>query len=111
MRGKSSSLIGAVEIDVVVEAVLDGRAEGQADAGEEPHDGPGHDVGARMPQHAERFRVPVGEQLERDRIGVGQFLQRPGASTIWSPIFAAIGRFCEPLGDAAGDVEGVTPAG
>ena len=52
-------------VDVVIEAVFEGRPEGELHAGKQPHDGPGHDVGAAMPQHVERFGVLVGEHLER----------------------------------------------
>jgi len=53
-----------VAVDVVIEAVLDGGAEGQLDAGEETHDRPGHDVGAGMAQDVEGLAVAVGEDLE-----------------------------------------------
>ena len=57
MRGKSSSRDRRRRIDVVIEAVLERRAEGELRAGEEAHDGAGHDVGAAVPQHVERFGV------------------------------------------------------
>ena len=37
--------------EVVVKAVGDGRTEGQRDLRIEPHDGPGHNMGARVPEH------------------------------------------------------------
>ena len=61
-------------IDVVVEPVGQGRAEGELGAGEQAHDRPGHDVGGAVPQDLERLGVAVGEDLERRlrRVG-GQF--------------------------------------
>ena len=38
-----------LQVEVVVEAVVDRRAEGQLHAVEQPHHGPGHHVGAGMP--------------------------------------------------------------
>src|SRR5204862_459513 len=46
------------------EAVFDGRAERQLDAGEQAHDSAGHDVGAAMAQDVERLAILVGEDLE-----------------------------------------------
>ena len=52
-------------------------AERQADIREQPHHGPRHDVRAGVPQHSEGRLVAGGQQLERDRVGVGEFLERP----------------------------------
>src|SRR5262249_54145821 len=51
-------------VDVVVEAVLDGRAEGELHSGKQPHDGAGHDVGAAMAKDVEGLAVLLGEDLE-----------------------------------------------
>ncbi len=76
IRGKSSSLIGVCEIEVVVEAVAGRRPECQADAVVQPHDGPGHHVGTRVPQDAEGFGIARGEQAEGQGIGGGQLFER-----------------------------------
>src|SRR5262249_51928979 len=50
--------------DVVIEAVLDRWPEGELDAGKEPHDRAGHDVGAAMPQDEQRIGILLRENLE-----------------------------------------------
>ena len=55
------------EVDVVIEAGGGGRAEGELDAREEPHDRPGHDVRGRVPEDVERLAVPRGQEPELDR--------------------------------------------
>ena len=68
IAGKSSSeRVRLGEVDVVIEAGGGGRAEGEPGAGEEPEDGPGHDVGGRVPQDVERLAVPRGEDPQLDR--------------------------------------------
>ena len=57
----------AGHVDVVVEAVGGGRAEGEPDAREEPHDGPGHDVGRRVPEDVERLAVLGRQDPQLDR--------------------------------------------
>ena len=47
IAGKSSSESGVFQIEVVVEAVVDGRAEGQLHALIQPHHRPGHHVAGR----------------------------------------------------------------
>src|SRR5439155_2592202 len=44
---------GRIDINVVVEAVLDGRTEGQLDPGKQAHDRSGHDMGTTVPEHVE----------------------------------------------------------
>ena len=59
----------AVDLDVVVEAVRRGGPEGELHAGEEPHDGPGHDVRRRVAQDVERLAVLGGQDPQLDRAG------------------------------------------
>ena len=63
--GEVIFLDGRCRVDVVIEAVLDGRPERQLHAGEQPHDGPRHDVSAAVPQNIECFAILVGENLKR----------------------------------------------
>ena len=49
------------QLEVVVEAAFDRRPEGQLHALQEPHHRPGHDVGRRVPHHAQRLGVFRGE--------------------------------------------------
>src|SRR5579884_2521754 len=51
-------------VDVIVKAVLQRGPEGQLSAGKQPHDGPGHDVSAAVPQHGQGVGVLVREQLK-----------------------------------------------
>ena len=62
-----AQLVRAVE--VVVVAVGQRRAEGQVHVGKEPHDGPRHDVCARVPQHAQGFGVAIGQAAGSRRAG------------------------------------------
>jgi hypothetical protein len=57
---------------VVVEAVARGGAEGQLDAREEPHHGPGHDVGRGMPHHRQGPDVAGEERLDGHGVRGGQ---------------------------------------
>ena len=59
-------------VEVVVEAVLDRRAEPDAGAGEELAHRGGHDVGRAVPQHLEGGGVAIGEDGEG-----GVLLDRP----------------------------------
>ena len=61
-------------VDVVVEAVLQRRTEGELRAGEKPHHGPGHDVGGAMPQHLEGVGILVRENLEMNLAVAGRQL-------------------------------------
>ena len=71
-------------------------------AGEEPHDGPGHDVGAAVPQHVERFAVLVGEDLEGDAPPFGGQLAVEVDDRAVD--LGGDGGLGEPLADALGDV-------
>ena len=64
MRGKSASVMRRRRIDVVIEAVFERRAEGELRAGEETHDGAGHDVGGAVAQDFQRLGVFRGEDGE-----------------------------------------------
>ena len=55
---------GAAGPHVVVEALADGGAEGEFHALEESHHGPGHNVGCRVPHHAEAARVTGEDRLD-----------------------------------------------
>ena len=56
---------GARHVEVVVEPVLDRRAEADAGAGKELPHGRGHDVGRAVPQQVERVGIAIGEDGER----------------------------------------------
>ena len=88
MAGKSSSDKRVVQVEVVVEAPFDRRAEGQLDPLAQPHHGAGHHVGTRMPHDGQRLGVFLGQQPQLDfarRRGVDsrgrqrhRRLERPG---------------------------------
>ena len=54
-----------IDLEIVVEAVLDGRAEADLRVRTEPAHRRGQDVRARMTQHASDSRVPLGEYAKR----------------------------------------------
>ena len=56
-------------VEVVIEPGGERRAKGEADPGEEPHDGAGHDVRRRVPHDRQRLGVAVGEQAEGNGLG------------------------------------------
>ena len=60
--GREGRLAG----EVVVEAVLDGRADGDLGARVELLHHAGHDVGGVVARHLERLGVPGGDHLEPD---------------------------------------------
>ena len=66
-----------IQLEVVVVPVGDGRPECQANARKKPHHRTGHHVGTAVPHHAQGLGVTVGQQLQGNRIGIGQLLQRP----------------------------------
>ena len=92
------------QVDVVVEAVGRGRAEGEPRAGEEPQDGPGHDVARSS---------AAGRRAPR-----GPWASGGGARSAWSVPFleravevddravghGGDGRVGEPLADPLGDL-------
>jgi hypothetical protein len=53
------------ELDVVVEAVLDRRSDGDLGAGPEVEDGLGEDVRSVVANQLERLRTAVGDDLDR----------------------------------------------
>ncbi len=67
--------VPAGDHDIIIEAIGGGRPERQSDAREQPHDGPGHDVGGRVPQDVERLAVPGREDPQLD----GRHRGRPRA--------------------------------
>ena len=56
---------GLVDLEVVIEPVVDGRAEADLRLGAQPADRGGEDVRPRMTQHGKRARVLVGDDRER----------------------------------------------
>jgi hypothetical protein len=94
-----------LQIEIVVVAVAGGGAEGEADAVVESHHGAGHDVRARVSEDAEGFGVAVGEELDRDRVGLGKLVERAGRIADGAVDLGRNGGRGEALGDAAGDVE------
>jgi hypothetical protein len=79
---------------VVVKALAHRGAEGEFHPVEEPHHGPGHDVGRGMPHHGERPGIAGKEGLEIDRAVAGNGASSP---TVAPSSTAAIGR-PRPLG-------------
>ena len=67
----------AGQLEVVVEAVLDGRADAQLRAGEQVHDGLGHDVRGRVAHRVERIAG----------MGVEQLLGRPALGRLERELF------------------------
>ena len=62
---------GLGNIEVVVEAVVDGGPETDTGIGDQFAHGGGQDMGGRVAQHAERFRVAVGEEAHGLAVGEG----------------------------------------
>ena len=100
----------AGDLDVVIEAVGGGRPEGEPHAREEPHDGPGHDVGGRVPQDVERLAVPRGQDPQLDR-GVVAVLERPIEVDDRAVGHRRDGRVGQPLADPLGDLARADPVG
>ncbi len=63
-RGKIFLGERARQHHVVIKAAADGRAERQLHAVEQPHHGPGHHVGARMPHDAQGGGIFLGENFQ-----------------------------------------------
>ena len=61
-----------LHLEVVIEAVVYGRAEGQLHALEEPHHRAGHHVGGGMPQDAQGLGVLTGQQPQANLALGGQ---------------------------------------
>ena len=59
------------EIEVVVEAVRDGRTDGVARSGPEPEHGLGHDVCGRMAQYLAALVAVGGDDAHRGALGKG----------------------------------------
>ncbi len=93
-------------IEIVIEAVGESRPEREVDVRKEPHHGPRHHVSTRVPQHAERFGVAIGEQPQIDGLrDVCDFLEGPRAVDD-SPIrLGSQHGLSEPRTDARGHVE------
>src|SRR6266478_8253030 len=53
-------------VDVIIEAVVGGRAKGELNSGKQAHDCPRHDMGAAMTHDVERLTILIGENLERN---------------------------------------------
>ena len=82
-----------LDVDVVIEAVLDGRTEGELGAGKEPHHRAGHDVSTAVAQHLKGVGVLLGQHLERMlrrrlsfRAATGTFVSTGGNSRSRSTI-------------------------
>ena len=58
--------------EVVIEAVLDGRADGDLGFGIKLQNGLGHDVGAVVPDQRKRFLILLGDQGDLTVFGNGQ---------------------------------------
>ena len=59
--------LAAGQLEVVVEAVLDRRADRELGAGEQLRDGLGHDVRRRVAQHVAAFFAVAGDDRHRRR--------------------------------------------
>ena len=112
MAGKSSSeRRPAGEVDVVVEAVGGGRPEGEPGAGEEPQDGPGHDVRGRVPQDVERLAVPRASGGGARSASPVAVLERAVEVDDRAVGHGGDGRLGQPLADPLGDLAGPDPLG
>ena len=113
IAGKSSSESGPLgEVDVVIEAVRGGRAEGEPGAREEPQDRPGHDVGGRVAEDVERLAVPRGQEPQLDRpVAVSPFSSGPVEVDDRPVGDGGHGGVGEPLADPLGDLSGADPIG
>ena len=81
-RGEVVGLERPVELEVVVEAVLDGRPDAELGPGEEVEDGLGHDVGGRVAHRVERVAGAGVEQLlGRAALGRGEVLGRVSSAS------------------------------
>ena len=100
----------AGQVDVVIEAGGGGRPEGEAGPGEEPEDGPRHDVRRRVPQHVERLAVLRGQQAELDRT-LRPVLERPVEVDDRPVGDGGDGRVGEPPPDPLGDLARADPLG
>ena len=96
--------------DVVIKAVGGGRAEREPDAREKPHDGPGHDVGRRMPQDVERLAVLGRQDPQLDRVVVAVF-ERPIEVDDLPAAIAATAASASRLPIPAATSRGLTPSG
>ena len=72
MRARSLSLGGSRELEVVVEAVLDCRADRHLGAGPEVLDGLGQHVRRGVPQHRERLGVADAQNAQVRAVGQRQ---------------------------------------
>ena len=75
----------AFELEIVVETVVDGRAECELNPLEQPHHCPRHDVGGRMAHKLERLGILFRDQPDRDfalfrqeDVGPDQLVVHPG---------------------------------
>src|SRR5207302_6046655 len=95
-------LDGGSGVDIVVEAILDGRPERQLHPREEPHDGAGHDVSRAMAQDVERFGILIGKYLEADlAVACGNFTVKVNNYAVH---FGGNGCLGEPFTDAFGHI-------
>ena len=102
----------AVDLDVVVEALGRCRPERQPDAGEQPHDGPGHDVRGGVAEDVERLAVPGGQDPQLDRAGRSVFdLEGPVQVDDRAVGHGRHGRIGQPLANARGDLAGTDSFG
>ena len=101
--GKSSSESGVLHLEVVVEAVVDRRPEGQLHALEEPHHRPGHHVGAGMPQDVQGLGVLAGDQPQANLALGGQRIVGPDQLAIHFGGQRGLG---QPRADLGGNVDG-----
>ena len=89
------------DLEVVVEAFVDGRTEADLRVGAKASHGRGQHVRRGMPEHAQRCRVAVGEHAER-----AAGAQRRGEVLNLPVDFHGDGRLEQPLTDRADDVGG-----
>ncbi len=92
--------LGVGQLEVVVEAVLDGRADRELRAGEQPGDRLRHHVGRRVAQHM----TSLGRAGRDDRNG-GAVAQRRGEVGLLSVDDGGDGRLLEAGADGGGQVE------
>ena len=115
-RGEIVRLERPIELEVVVEAVGDRRADAELRAGEQVEDRLGHDVGGRMAHRVEGIAGDGVEQLlRRPALGRGELLRRrhrpdrgtaPPCPCFFASAIAAPSReITEPLARAGREVD------
>ena len=99
---------GVLHLEIVIEALGHRRPEGQLHALEQPHDRPGHDVGAGMAQQIEGLGVFGGDQPQGDLAVGGQQI----IDACHLPIhFGGQSGLGQTRADVGGDVDGPNATG